>query len=70
MSRTALRSHAVFETLGKEWGRLDFVVHAIGFSDKNELKGLYADTSRENFVRTMVISCYSFTEMRPACRAR
>ena len=46
-----------------EWGGLDFVVHAIGFSDKNELKGLYADTSRENFVRTMVISCYSFTEI-------
>ncbi|BCH20228.1 enoyl-[acyl-carrier-protein] reductase [NADH] [Mesorhizobium sp. L-8-10] len=53
----------VFETLDKEWGGLDFVVHAIGFSDKNELKGLYADTSRENFVRTMVISCYSFTEI-------
>lgn len=53
----------VFETLDREWGGLDFVVHAIGFSDKNELKGLYADTSRENFVRTMVISCYSFTEV-------
>jgi enoyl-[acyl-carrier protein] reductase I len=53
---------SVFETLRAEWGRLDFLVHAIGFSDKNELKGLYADTSRENFVRTMVISCYSFTE--------
>jgi len=54
---------ATFETLGKAWGGLDFVVHAIGFSDKNELKGLYADTSRDNFVRTMVISCYSFTEV-------
>ncbi|PSJ49973.1 enoyl-ACP reductase FabI [Kumtagia ephedrae] len=54
---------SVFETLGNEWGRLDFIVHAIGFSDKNELKGLYADTSRENFIRTMVISCYSFTEV-------
>jgi enoyl-[acyl-carrier protein] reductase I len=54
---------SVFETLGKEWGGLDFVVHAIGFSDKSELKGLYADTSRENFVRTMVVSCYSFTEV-------
>ena len=52
----------MFETLGKEWGRLDFIVHAIGFSDKNELKGLYADTSRDNFIRTMVISCFSFTE--------
>ncbi len=54
---------AVFQTLGAEWGALDFVVHAIGFSDKNELKGLYADTSKDNFVRTMVISCYSFTEV-------
>ncbi|MGB3391758.1 MAG: enoyl-ACP reductase FabI, partial [Pseudaminobacter sp.] len=54
---------SVFETLGNEWGKLDFLVHAIGFSDKNELKGLYADTSRENFIRTMVISCYSFTEV-------
>jgi enoyl-[acyl-carrier protein] reductase I len=54
---------AAFETLKREWGGLDFVVHAIGFSDKNELKGLYADTSRENFVRTMVISCFSFTEV-------
>jgi enoyl-[acyl-carrier protein] reductase I len=54
---------ATFETIGKSWGGLDFVVHAIGFSDKNELKGLYADTTRDNFVRTMVISCYSFTEI-------
>ena len=53
---------AVFKALASEWGGIDFLVHAIGFSDKNELKGLYADTSRENFVRTMVISCYSFTE--------
>jgi len=54
---------SVFDALAKEWGGLDFIVHAIGFSDKNELKGLYADTSRDNFVRTMVISCYSFTEV-------
>ncbi|WP_284179290.1 enoyl-ACP reductase FabI [Rhabdaerophilum sp. SD176] len=54
---------AVFDTLKAEWGGLDFVVHAIGFSDKNELKGRYADTTRENFVRTMVISCFSFTEI-------
>ena len=53
---------AVFDTLKAEWGKIDFLVHAIGFSDKNELKGLYADTSRENFSRTMVISCFSFTE--------
>ncbi|MGP9813265.1 enoyl-ACP reductase FabI [Rhodopseudomonas sp. NSM] len=54
---------AVFATLKEKWGGLDFVVHAIGFSDKNELKGRYADTSRENFSRTMVISCFSFTEI-------
>ncbi len=53
---------AVFARLDKEWGGLDFLVHSIGYSDKNELKGLYADTSRENFIRTMVISCFSFTE--------
>jgi enoyl-[acyl-carrier protein] reductase I len=53
---------ATFEALRTHWGRLDFLVHAIGFSDKNELKGLYADTTRENFTRTMVISCFSFTE--------
>jgi enoyl-[acyl-carrier protein] reductase I len=54
---------ALFETLRAEWGQLDFVVHAIGFSDKEELKGRYADTSRANFSRTMVISCFSFTEV-------
>jgi len=54
---------AVFAALKEAWGGLDFVVHAIGFSDKNELKGRYADTTRENFSRTMVISCFSFTEI-------
>jgi enoyl-[acyl-carrier protein] reductase I len=55
---------SVFAELGKAWGKLDFVVHAIGFSDKNELKGRYVDnTTRENFIRTMVISAYSFTEV-------
>ncbi len=55
---------AVFAALKKAWGTLDFVVHAIGFSDKNELKGRYIDvTTRENFSRTMVISCFSFTEI-------
>jgi enoyl-[acyl-carrier protein] reductase I len=54
---------SVFESLRAKWGQLDFLVHAIGFSDKNELKGRYADTSRENFSRTMVISCFSFTEV-------
>src|SRR5712675_794159 len=53
----------VFEALREKWGRLDFLVHAIAFSDKNELKGRYADTSRENFSRTMLISCFSFTEL-------
>jgi enoyl-[acyl-carrier protein] reductase I len=53
----------VFSTLAKEWGSLDFVVHSIGFSNKNELKGRFADTTRDNFVRTMVISCFSFTEV-------
>lgn len=54
---------AVFATLKEKWGGLDFVVHAVAFSDKNELKGLYADTTRDNFSRTMVISCFSFTEI-------
>jgi enoyl-[acyl-carrier protein] reductase I len=54
---------ATFSAIGKEWGSLDFLVHAIAFSDKNELKGRYADTSRENFSRTMLISCFSFTEL-------
>jgi len=53
---------AAFGTIAKEWGALDFLVHAIAFSDKNELKGRYADTTRENFLRTMVISCFAFTE--------
>src|SRR6186713_3380043 len=53
---------ATFDVLSEKWGRLDFVIHAIGFADKNELKGRYADTTRENFSRTMVISCFAFTE--------
>jgi enoyl-[acyl-carrier protein] reductase I len=54
---------SVFETLRAKWGQMDFLVHAIAFSDKNELKGRYADTTRENFSRTMLISCFSFTEL-------
>src|SRR6187402_1661692 len=54
---------SVIDALTERWGSLDFVVHAIGFSDKNELKGLYANTTRDNFSRTMVISCFSFTEI-------
>jgi enoyl-[acyl-carrier protein] reductase I len=64
---------AVFETLDRHWDSLDFVVHAIGFSDKSQLKGSYVDvTTRENFSRTMVISCFSFTEIaqRAAKRMR
>lgn len=53
---------AVFAELKKQWGTIDFYVHAIGFSDKNELKGRFADTTRENFQRTMVISAFSFAE--------
>ncbi|MBY0354364.1 MAG: enoyl-ACP reductase FabI [Rickettsiales bacterium] len=51
----------VFSTLQKEWGTLDFVVHAIAFSDKNELKGKYVDTSLSNFLNSMNVSVYSFT---------
>ena len=60
---------AVFEALKQKWGSIDFLVHAVAFSDKNELKGRYADTSRDNFSRTMLISCFSFTEIakRAAC---
>jgi enoyl-[acyl-carrier protein] reductase I len=53
----------VFGEIGRSWGALDFLVHAIAFSDRNELKGRYADTTRGNFLRTMVISCFSFTEV-------
>ena len=54
---------AVFDRLKSEWGTLDFVLHAIAYSDKEELKGGYVDTSRDNFRRTMDISVYSFTEI-------
>jgi enoyl-[acyl-carrier protein] reductase I len=52
---------ALFAHLSKTWGKIDFLVHAIGFSDKNELRGRYVDTSRANFAMTMDISIYSFT---------
>ncbi|MCJ8335475.1 MAG: enoyl-ACP reductase FabI [Epibacterium sp.] len=52
---------ALFASLEEKWGKLDFVVHAIGFSDKNELRGRYVDTSRSNFTMTMDISVFSFT---------
>jgi enoyl-[acyl-carrier protein] reductase I len=54
---------SVFAAVGETWGRLDFAVHAIAFSDKEELKGRYLDTTRANFLRTLDISCYSFTEV-------
>ncbi|MDX6752122.1 enoyl-ACP reductase FabI [Geminicoccaceae bacterium 1502E] len=54
---------ALFETIAQTWGRLDFLVHAVAFSDKEELKGRYLETSLENFQRTMQVSCYSFTEL-------
>ncbi|AKK20193.1 enoyl-ACP reductase FabI [Candidatus Liberibacter africanus] len=53
----------LFKQIEERWGSLDFVVHSIGFSDKSELKGPYSNTSRDNFVRTMLISCFSFTEI-------
>lgn len=53
----------LFATLKEEWGELDFVVHAVAYSDKNELKGRYLDTTRANFKQTMEISCYSFTDI-------
>ncbi|TVQ36119.1 MAG: enoyl-[acyl-carrier-protein] reductase FabI [Geminicoccaceae bacterium] len=54
---------ALFDRLQGEWGRLDFLVHAIAFSDKDELRGRYVDTTADNFAKTMAISCYSFTEL-------
>ena len=53
----------VFADLEREWGSLDFIVHAIAYSDKSELKGRYVDTSRENFRNTLDISCFSFTNV-------
>ncbi|WP_333023623.1 enoyl-ACP reductase FabI [Wolbachia endosymbiont of Pentidionis agamae] len=53
----------LFDTLEKEWGSCDFLVHSIAFSDKNELRGRYIDTSLDNFLNSMHISCYSFTSL-------
>ena len=60
----------VFDRLDEAWGGLDFLVHAIAFSDKSELKGRYADTTRENFARTMLVSCFAFTEAAKRAGAR
>jgi enoyl-[acyl-carrier protein] reductase I len=54
---------SVFATLKEEWGTLDFLVHSLAYSDRNELKGRYVDTSRQNFISTLTISCYSFTDV-------
>src|SRR5437762_9817198 len=53
----------VFDVLRRQWSGLDFLVHAIAFSDRNELKGRYVETSRQNFLSTLNISCYSFTDV-------
>ena len=52
-----------FEEIKNKWGQLDFVVHAIAFSDRAELSGEYINTSRENFAKSMLVSCFSFTEI-------
>jgi enoyl-[acyl-carrier protein] reductase I len=54
---------ALFATLAEDWRRLDFLVHAIAYADREELKGKYLDTSAANFQKSMMISCYSFTEL-------
>jgi enoyl-[acyl-carrier protein] reductase I len=54
---------AVFKALADNWGSIDFLVHAVAFSDKEQLDGRYVDTSKDNFVQTMLISCYSFTAL-------
>ena len=53
----------LFKDIKSQWGEIDFVVHAIAFSDKSELSGEYLNTTRENFLRSMLISCFSFTEI-------
>jgi enoyl-[acyl-carrier protein] reductase I len=60
---------AVFKALGETWGSIDFLVHAVAFSDKEELDGRYVDTSKENFTQTLLISCYSFTVLAKRAEA-
>ena len=60
---------AVFDDVAKHWGKLDFLVHAIAFSDKDELDGRYVETTRDNFLRTMDISVYSFTDVAKRAEA-
>jgi len=52
-----------FEIINKEWGNIDFIIHAVAFSDKNELNGRYIDTSKDNFINSLNISCFSFTKL-------
>ncbi|HXG79789.1 MAG TPA: enoyl-ACP reductase FabI [Methyloceanibacter sp.] len=59
----------VFAAIKQAWGSIDFLVHAVAFSDKEELDGRYVDTSKDNFVRTMLISCYSFTALAKRAEA-
>jgi hypothetical protein len=54
---------AVFAAVKSAWGSLDFLLHAIAFSDKDQLDGRYVDTTEDNFIKTMVVSCYSFTAL-------
>jgi enoyl-[acyl-carrier protein] reductase I len=54
---------AVFAAIAEEWGTLDFLIHSLAHSDRNELKGRYVDTTRQNFISTLSISCYSFTDV-------
>ena len=58
---------ALFATISERWGKLDFAIHAIAYSDKEELKGKYLHTSEENFLRSMHISCFSFTDLARRC---
>ena len=67
-SPTKPRIDAAFETIEQRWGSLDFLVHAIGFADKDYLRGRYVDTPRDTFLQAMDISCYSLHRGRPARR--
>jgi len=60
---------AVFSELARVWGSIDFLVHAVAFSDKQELDGRYVDTSKDNFVQTLLVSCYSFTALAKRAEA-
>ena len=60
----------LFEDIKSQWGEIDFVVHAVAFSDKSELSGEYLNTTRENFLRSMLISCFSFTEVAKEARSK